>query len=240
MGDIFSKASEVIAWLGPERWNSDRAMEFMKYFGKVAAEVLQKEPMLDWGKPISREECRAHDEESWFALDCLFFRRYWTRLWIVQELLLAKRVILRCGNIEATFDDLYAAVWIANRRNFQPSFADPQPRETHLRNIFSLYCLIPGRAAGGTEPFQPTDILTALSYTKYHFATDLRDKVYGILALATDSAELVGSPSYNESTEDLYIRLTRNLISTRERLDFISFKATQRSNHLKLPTWTLD
>ena len=240
MGDIFWKASEVIAWLGPERWDSDRAMEFMKYFGKVAAKVLQKERMLDWGKPISREECRADDKDSWFALDSLFFRRYWTRLWIVQELLLAKRVILRCGNVEATSDDLLAAVWIANRRNFRPSFPEREPRQTHLRNIFFLFCLIPSRAAGETKPFQPEDILIALSYTQYHVATDLRDKVYGILALAADGAELVGSPRYGESTEDLYMRLTRNLILTRKRLDFISFKATQRSCHLNLPTWTLD
>lgn len=80
MGDIFSKAVEVIAWLGPERNDSDRAMQFMRTIGEHVAEALSKESELHWGKPVSREECRADDDDSWWALECLFRRDYWTRL----------------------------------------------------------------------------------------------------------------------------------------------------------------
>jgi hypothetical protein len=240
MGTIFSAASEVIAWLGPQKWDSDLAMRFMREFGKVAAEELKTEPFLNWSKPISRGECRADEEKSWVALDGLFNRPYWTRLWVVQELMLARRVVLRCGDAEAAFDDLCAAVRIADRRAFHPAFTDGAQRETHRRHIFCLFCLVFNKASGGTDGFQPVDLLIALSYTKYHVATDLRDKVYGILALTTNGAEMVGRPSYDEGTEDLYIRLTRSLLSTRERSDFIAFKPTERNFGLKLPTWALD
>lgn len=241
MGGIFSKATEVVTWLGPEEDDSELAMEFMRTFGEHAAEVLSKEPMLDWARPISREECRAHDEDSWSALEALFRRRYWTRLWTVQEMVLASRVIVRCGKAEASFDDLCAAVWITDRRTFRPSFPDRGLGHTYLKGIYCVFCLVFNQACGGrTGSFQPKDIMIALSYTKYHLTTDPRDKVYGILALTTDGSELIGNPSYGEPTEDLYIRLTRSLISTRKRLDFMSFKAPVRNYDLKLPSWALD
>jgi hypothetical protein len=104
IGDIFSMATEVIAWLGPERNDSDRAMEFMRAFGKHVADVLSEESTLHWGKPVSREECRADDERSWSALEALFRRDYWTRLWTVQEMVLSRNLILPCGKAEASFD----------------------------------------------------------------------------------------------------------------------------------------
>ena len=67
------------------------------------------------------------------------------------------------------------------------------------------------------ESFQPEVILIASSYTKYNLTTDPKDKVHGILALTTDGSELIGNPSYDEPTEDFYIRLTRSLISTQKR-----------------------
>ena len=39
----------------------------------------------------------------------------------------------------------------------------------------------------------------------YHFTMDLRDKVYGILALTTDGSELISIPNCDEPTEGLYI-----------------------------------
>jgi len=155
-------------------------------------------------------------------------------------MVLARRVIVRCGAAEASFDDLLAAVWITDRRVFRPSFPDPGLREMYLKGIYCVLCLKAQSSDDINKPFQPEDILTVLSYTKYHLATDLRDKVYGILALTTDGSELIGNTSYDEPTEDLYIRLTRSLISTRKRLDFIAFKRSVRNYDLKIPSWALD
>jgi hypothetical protein len=132
------------------------------------------------------------------------------------------------------------AVWIADRRAFRPNFPDPGLGNTHLKSIYCVLCLRIQGNGGLNKAFQPEDILIALSFTKYHIATDLRDKLYGILALTTDGAELIGNPSYEEPTEDLYIRLTRSLISSRKRLDFMSFKHTAGDSNSNFPArhWT--
>ena len=68
MGDIFSKTIELIAWLGPQTDDSNKAMEFMKVFDEVASGVITQEQELDIGKPICEEECQAHDDNSRYAL----------------------------------------------------------------------------------------------------------------------------------------------------------------------------
>ena len=55
-------------------------------------------------------------------------------------------------------------------------------------------------------------------------ATDLRDYVYGLLALTMDGLQLVGRPRYDEPVENLYTRLTIALVSSRKRLNFLCFK----------------
>lgn len=63
MGDVYSKAVNVIAWLGPEINDSNRPMQFVSTFDEHTAGVLSKVRTLHWG-PVSREEYRAGDEDS--------------------------------------------------------------------------------------------------------------------------------------------------------------------------------
>jgi hypothetical protein len=46
-----------------------------------------------------------HEEFNW--LRPLYVRPYWRRVWIVQELVLAKVVVVCCGNKSIDFDDIY-------------------------------------------------------------------------------------------------------------------------------------
>jgi hypothetical protein len=46
-----------------------------------------------------------HEEFNW--LRPLYVRPYWRRVWIVQELVLAKVVVICCGDKSINFDDIY-------------------------------------------------------------------------------------------------------------------------------------
>lgn len=76
MGDIYRAASELHVWLGLAADNSDEAMDFMK------------NPSKDSLTPILEQ-----------SLHLLFKRVYWTRLWIVQEIILGPtdKLQLHCG-----------------------------------------------------------------------------------------------------------------------------------------------
>jgi hypothetical protein len=89
MGRLYRRAHEVLAWLGEEADDSDKLFDYISSPGGESlhdhATMLKRYISL-FGKPNSLY--------FWSALAALFRREYWTRLWIVQEILLAQ--ILRC------------------------------------------------------------------------------------------------------------------------------------------------
>lgn len=93
MDYIYHSASRCIAWIGkaevgPELETDDcsLAMDFI-----ITANIDQgkTKPPLN----LSRQERREHD-----SLESLCRRKYWTRLWIIQEIALSKSVLVQCGS----------------------------------------------------------------------------------------------------------------------------------------------
>jgi len=82
MADIYSRARQVIAWLGLPTESSRLAAEFLR------------EAYL--GGPLVRG--RIKEDARWHYLNELSQREYWTRLWIIQEICLAKSVVVICGH----------------------------------------------------------------------------------------------------------------------------------------------
>jgi hypothetical protein len=86
MRQIYSNASLVWVWLGEGDNNSDLAMRYIK----------RREPL---------EHSNANFSKLWnsqkaSAVLQLCERAYWTRIWIVQEVMLAKEIVVMCGDQE--------------------------------------------------------------------------------------------------------------------------------------------
>ncbi|CAI6342359.1 unnamed protein product [Periconia digitata] len=126
MGEIYSLAVRVYAWLGEASRETDLVFAVLQQFRDRkreeacptsfdAAEQLSIYQQLF--RDIYQEEagslpdqCEWHDktlhkEFNW--LRPLYERCYWQRVWIVQELVLAKTVIVHCGDKSIDFDDIY-------------------------------------------------------------------------------------------------------------------------------------
>lgn len=41
---------------------------------------------------------------GWLSWNRIFYRTYWSRLWIIQELILASELVLRCGNVQMDWE----------------------------------------------------------------------------------------------------------------------------------------
>jgi Heterokaryon incompatibility protein (HET) len=107
MGQIYQKATSVLAWLGwPQGWDSRLTFEFLKWSsrsipfhtvddsGEICAET--RETRKFWGLEYS--------ELLQMALK-MCKSRYWSRRWVVQEILLARSVTFIRGE-----DDLSRTV----------------------------------------------------------------------------------------------------------------------------------
>ncbi|KAH8746730.1 heterokaryon incompatibility, partial [Hyaloscypha sp. PMI_1271] len=94
MKQIYEGADEVYVWLGPEADDSHLAMRKLdslnKYFrqqgpDEAAPQIMmslmnQEDTSWMFGPPSE-----PFDERPWRALEKLFARPWWTRVWIIQE-----------------------------------------------------------------------------------------------------------------------------------------------------------
>jgi heterokaryon incompatibility protein (HET) len=88
MGDIYSKADIVIMWLGEDEDDGDAALVFLENF---------QEQLMSPGGIGSLMMSDADFDDAWIAVGKLFKRPYWGRLWIIQEVLLARNPVVCCG-----------------------------------------------------------------------------------------------------------------------------------------------
>jgi hypothetical protein len=156
MGAIYRDADGVFAWLGPADIHSDIVMNEINNGGhNVFNRALQlfpnqigKEATLDTYKlgRIALSHLRLDTlisdtgwesallPASWESWRAFLARPYWTRLWILQELLLAKECYLLCGEAKAPIGQLLILIPITarskivnpnnrGRRDYQESLA---------------------------------------------------------------------------------------------------------------------
>ncbi|KAF4541794.1 Ankyrin and HET domain-containing protein [Lasiodiplodia theobromae] len=89
MTQIYKNADQVRIWLGPEADGSDLAMQTLRRGGdKMLGEDLM-------GKKNNRTRR---------ALEALPRRDYWTRVWVVQEIFMARSIKIHCGKFEVDWN----------------------------------------------------------------------------------------------------------------------------------------
>ena len=143
MGNIFRSAKGVIGWLGPEDDRSTVAIELMKHIAEEVKSSAQGDMnflLKPAPRPLMERSNMGSLKESPFPNDilpddslaslvvargrqiCNLFRRtFWKRTWILQELVLAKRVLFLCGRADFTYDDILANFNWASKIPFDAS-----------------------------------------------------------------------------------------------------------------------
>ena len=93
MSEIYSSAQRVLVFLGRANRNSDLVMECMDDVGQKLTRV---------GRPIFLDDLSTYGlkdktDDLWPAIGHFCRRSWWERLWILQEVILARTCIVMCG-----------------------------------------------------------------------------------------------------------------------------------------------
>ncbi|RDH29009.1 TPR-like protein [Aspergillus welwitschiae] len=185
MRDIYAGATLTVVWLGQGFDSSDLAIRYIANPGLPAK-----------GTTSSLEK----------ALQSLLEQPYWSRIWIVQELMLAKDVIFYCGTNSFTWHQL------ASLR---------QKIKTHVARHDSFgisKCIGSVMVAQKTlwdnlpqdDPHLPLSELL-ITYGR-HKSSDVRDRVYALLGLSSENSI---QADYNLSVEDIYIEVLEAICKER-------------------------
>jgi hypothetical protein len=115
MGEIYRCAEKCFMWLGEEEDESGLAIDLIKRLSTwlaqhpVSADSTFERHMQDdrafdpaWQEVLNDPTSRPH----FMALKKLLRREYWSRVWIIQEILLSQDAIMYCGFHHASWKGL--------------------------------------------------------------------------------------------------------------------------------------
>jgi hypothetical protein len=210
--------------------------------GSIARDAITKE---DSASIVMQPLAAPYDRDPWTALECLFKRPWWSRLWAIQEATTQADTMFICGNHMVDWKMLLCAValfyhlceqaWFSSLK--QETLAGPV-RLTNFRY---------------TRHNRPQDLrMLSMFYDFSKFkSTDARDKIYAVLGLAVDydpRGDL--KIDYTKTLREVYIDTAKHCILNSAYghhfdifgiLDRIFFLDGERTpNDLMLPSWVPD
>ena len=163
------------------------------------------ELLNDWNIPAEQGYALAR---AW----CYFFtREYWSRTWIVQEVILAKSILLHCGNSELSWEDitkLFAGTNTSELLKHYLKWSDPEASKDFHVAVNRIRTLVERRSQEHDlrrlfpDRYAFTDIFNLIIACKDTKCSDKRDKVYALLSLCEANTGI--EPDYRISTEEVF------------------------------------
>lgn len=228
MDHIYWDAHEVVVWLGEQTDDSADAPDFINLLVMMNASPRTKENL----RTTLRQDIYV---DKWKALRQFFLRKWWTRVWTIQEFTIPERVTFWYGARQLQRTAIFKALSVArlcNVRVFKDSTAFYNA--WNRRRAFML-----NEHARRTGKDMKLSLVALAAYFCHNDATDDRDRLYGLTSLSANNHGLV--IDYSLSVNEVYIRFARSFITEHKSLDIISFAsifaATPGSS---LPSWVPD
>ena len=178
MADIYKSAFAVYAWLGDSDRKIDATFVWAAMFEKVSSE-RRKSP-----------EAQRLRRDGRLGFHSLAAREFWSRLWIVQEVVLAKQLYIVVGRSMVEWDrilDTFSKVAVDRMEGRKEFFK-------HLRGLRKAQ-------AGGSHP----EISSLLDDFQNCQCQDPRDRVYGMLGLLDAQTRSQILVDYSHTLIELFV-----------------------------------
>ncbi|CZR55536.1 uncharacterized protein PAC_05424 [Phialocephala subalpina] len=249
MRQIYAGAKRVIVWLGEDSFDSDKAIEFIP----VLTEVARLDTDLVWIWHLSQDEFLRRMS----SLIALFYRPWWRRTWIIQEVALPRSVILLCGSQRIHWSVVcdFVLAWMDIKFSLYLSSLYQRTidgvQKTALR---TLGMAISGFAESLTRmrldqpiylsPANSLKLSNLLWSYKNQDVSNPRDKIYGLLGLVPNAGVQI---DYNKSVEDIYTSVFRSFLEEDGGFDTFRWmtgemmvQKVEWARQLNLPSWVPD
>ncbi|KAH6867396.1 heterokaryon incompatibility protein-domain-containing protein [Thelonectria olida] len=285
MARVYRQASKVLIWLGTSTDGSDQAMKGIATYGKAAVDAgilnLRPENFAAWPDMGDDAELvktrdallklmkkatdcegdvdRIEERLPRVAFATLTNRSYFTRVWVKQEITLARDTTVLCGEYMTTVEYFHALVifysllisWevveyragritrIPGPFSEQELMAAESPWDLQKTAVCgdAVGFALSGRRSYRTKGPEPLYRLLQQSYIRPSMhvlcCKDPRDKIWGLSGLASDMSELGLEVNYKNSVEEAYEATARALL----RQGYTNVLKWCRSEQLRSPSW---
>lgn len=159
------------------------------------------------------------------SICALFERPYWKRVWIIQEVSKARKLEIVCGSVKVSWD-----LFSSNLKNFDHLI----PQE--IRSLQQFRVAETNLAQAGL--FKRFGLLEAMNKTRASVSTDIRDKIYALLGLTPDGADLVPTPNYIRPAQSVYFQTLKAIISKSSDFAYMLDRQDILPSLTEEPNWT--
>lgn len=239
--NIYDQAEQVILWLGVEKENSAQAHKILH--------------------DLSHAELQLNHDTDLSSVVSLFDRDYWSRLWVVQEILHAKDIVVRCGFSQLSWDDYTSASRIFQSKrdtlakipSLVPGSYDSTRVITSQHRLSPLQILIHHGPASISHIKKARELYSDDSESSYFYflhllrisrtklASDPKDRVYGILGILPSEIRAELRVDYLLPVREVYVDAVKILLRS-GKLDVIceSIHFPPQISNANLPSWVPD
>jgi hypothetical protein len=234
MKRIYKQATEVVVWLGPSYDDSDLAIKFAK-------ELYDHRKSVIW---VTQRFSMPDIKLALQALGKLLGREYWWRIWIVQEVTVAQRIVFHCGDLFIDAESLRSVQQLFMRMLKRDGFTRDlllevlQGDDTRRNRL--LYEGVQGidswkQILRSTKP----SFYTCMIHHSHRMSSDPRDMIYALAALANETGQYQVEVNYNLTTREVFIKFAQSEIKASSKLDIITRVVPDQKIH-NLPSWVPD
>ena len=212
-------ASQVWVWLGESADSSDCAMDLLNLVTTMKFSDLSYQP----------------DPFAWEAINSLFKRQWWTRLWVVQETLLARRAIVHCGEKAVDLERFvqFKGMESLYRRRNGPRLQSISSPMSHI--------LLDWRRVKDRIAKNKLTLFELISITGESKCKEKKDNIFALLSLCTAKEREYFSPYYELPDRSLMVKVAQYFMDTRELQSPMKFLQThQDGKTVELPSWVPD
>lgn len=239
MSQIYQNAVKVLVWLGPQSQDSRTAIQYLKWLADhlKARDKPEEKYWPNWDQSdiawLENEMSKRSHVSEWIAIKSLMTRQWFKRLWTVQEVVLAKKVLFWCGNDKFSWSELviFDSVTKVSSHVIDEHTMHAIGRVKVLRLKWqgrtTLEWLRSKRDGEGITLYK------VLVETMFYHCTNNRDQIYGVLAIASDSMEICPNPDYKLSVRETKKRVLQSSFNYYQNLDLLSLICFRRPANSK-------
>jgi hypothetical protein len=244
MRSIYRKANRVLVWLGKDD-SDDAEIAF-----SVICSIVNSSPRhvdssskagfrhRNGGWPFldANEGIPHPGSMKWKSVEKLFHCQWFWRIWVIQEIVLAKSAVLMWGDFEIDWKWVGIAAGVI-RINYYDVM-----RAHDMDGVYNAYFM--HRISLNEQESQPLtfSFRELLGLTQQFNCTDPRDRIFGLLGLPTTDADpengyLFVQPDYSLGLDELNKKLAWNMIHRDKTLQLLS--SVQRIHRMNetIPSW---
>jgi len=171
------------------------------------------------------------------GLRLMMLSRWWNRIWVIQEVVVPKKVTVIYGSSVASWSMFVRAANSYSQNRSSSTLLSFPPEYTSVLGSFARITLDIDRMRGLWRSGKQTALLPLLRRFGGRKATDDRDKVYALLSLAREGTSL--TPNYQLAVPKVFLHTVLDIIKTTKSLKVLSGDLG-RKDRQDLPSWVPD